>query len=60
MPNAQYRFFGAPRNNFKYDVIAFLVVFGVILLLVMVILLDFRLFWVQELLHEQGDTTVDP
>lgn len=45
---AQYQLFGVHRSNWKYDVISFLIVAGLIALLVVVLFTDFHLVWLQE------------
>lgn len=44
----QYRLFGVDRNDLKYDFIAFLIVAGLVTLLVVIVLTDFHLLWLNE------------
>jgi hypothetical protein len=43
-----YRLFGVDRSNFKYDFLAFMIVAGLVALLVVIILADFHLLWINQ------------
>lgn len=60
MANAsgQYRLFGVDRSNFKYDLISFLIVVGLVVLIIWILWTDFEFLWLQEE-DDEANTTIE-
>lgn len=53
--SVQYQLFGVRRNNLKQDILAVLIVGGLIAILILVLLVDFHLPFVNDLVEENEE-----